>query len=229
VLRPIARTDGRAVHQQRWSAAQQKAVLITMRRIHRVAVSVASTLLAAGAALGGAMPSAGAATTIAKPALFPTTFSVGYLISQGSGMCLEQAPGGIGAAVIQVPCDGSRGEQWEIEPVGKKDWGVPVPSYQIQNVASGYCINDPSTSTPNGTSVQVVPCPFNSNFSLWGSFDTGDGTIVIANMGATISRNDLITMKIAGDPHGITNPVELFNITTRVPPTDQEFTFDRIS
>jgi hypothetical protein len=211
-----------------------------MRKLHRTALSGASSALAglalaAGAALSAAP--AGAATTALMD--FPTGSTQGTLVNANSGKCLEPSRDnlfGNGDIIEQHTCSTSPAQIWVLKPIGTMTFvsttisGNPFqithPGYRLQNLASGLCLDDRDGVTHNGAVVQLWACNTTSTTMKWGSFATADGRSLIANARASFSRAELMTLEVVSGSTEENVPVQLFNAPTP-PPLAQEWVYDR--
>ena len=202
-----------------------------MRRMHRVIVSTAGLVLAAGTALGTGSP-AGAATAAAMD--FPTQFSEGFLVNVNSGKCLQPSwddPFSNGDIVVQATCDGTVSQAWELVPLGTKTFipgtffHVTHPGYQIKSAATGLCLDDRDGVSSDGATVQEWACNTTSTTMQWGGFLSSDGSNLVANVRASNNRGSLITLEIPAGSRADQTPVLLFADTAQNPPPAQEFQY----
>jgi hypothetical protein len=204
-----------------------------MRKMHRAAVSLAGIVLTVGTAVGTMLP-AGAAEAAAVA--FPPQFSEGTLVNVNSGKCLQPSRDdflGSHDLVVQASCDGTVLQSWELIPVGTvtviSDWplfNVTHPGYQIRNAASGMCLDDRAGASFDGSPVQQFPCDTTNSNQQWGDFLSADGSNLVANAHASVSRDALMTMEIPAGSFSDGTPVELFADQAQSPPPAQEFLYN---
>jgi len=112
-------------------------------RNHRLATLVAAAVMATASGLA-----------VASPAHAETATFV--LQNEESGGCLQPAGGstGLGAAIVQEPCDGSLAQQWTVTRASS---GV-----HLINSSSDLCL-DARGGAVNGTPVEQWTCDWISN------------------------------------------------------------------
>ncbi len=162
-----------------------------MRKLHRTVASLGGLALAAGAALGGGMPAASAATAGPSAAVAPMNIppgdTEGSLVNVKSGKCLAPSrdnPLESGDLVVQLPCNGSAGQGWEFVPVGDQMFinmlwpldDITEPSYHIVNVGTGLCLDDRDSVSSDGAAVQEWACDSTSTSMMWAHLPSGAPT-----------------------------------------------------
>lgn len=85
------------------------------------------------------------------------------IINYGSGLCVQPIdanPGFAGVAIVQQPCSGDPAQSWIVTYLG--DGNAPGGGlrklYNIQNVASGQCLDDRDGNTADRALMQTWPC-----------------------------------------------------------------------
>jgi hypothetical protein len=209
-----------------------------MRKLHRSALSGASSALAGLAlAAGTALSAAPAGATATALMDFPPGSSTGEIASVNSGKCLEPSranPFGNGDIIEQHTCNGTAAQAWQLVPIGTRTFisttisGNPFqvthPAYRIVNAASGLCLDDRNGATNNGAIVQEWACNTTSTTMQWGGFSDSRGQNLIANLRASFSRAELMTLEVVSGSTEENVPVQLFNAPTP-PPAFQEWSF----
>jgi hypothetical protein len=111
------------------------------------------------------------------------------LINAGSGKCLTLQPGGgildDGVRIVQETCDGTVLQRWRITYAGQDciiDWFCQywIDVYQIENAASGKCIDLRDGGSADWTPVQQWTCVGHPNME-WAFDVVGPASFALRN------------------------------------------------
>jgi hypothetical protein len=199
-----------------------------MRKLHRSALSGASSALAGLAlAAGTALSAAPAGATTTALTDFPPGSSTGEIASVNSGKCLEPSREnflGNGDPVVQRLCDGGINQTWEVTPIGAKNFGdrgnpLNLSAYRLRNSLTGLCLDDRDGVTSDGATVQQWACNTTSTTMIWGDdfFLDRDGTRLL-NLRASNKRSPgRMALEVASGSTEENVPLQLFPLEDSQP------------